>query len=128
MSVQPPEWDPYLRGLTVGELQGHLPLLAKFERITMYSKDRTWILLASQDLDVSTSSVTELESLLPGIAESYRSASQSKPVDHKRAHRSYVDFVEVCNLLADQAEDGDAYGDPDELLATMMEGPQRPHS
>ena len=128
MSAQAPNWDSYLRGLTVGELQRQLPMLAMFEKITLYSPDRTWILLASQGVDVSTSNVAELKSLLPGIAASYRSASEGKHVDHKGAQRSYVDFVEVCNLLVDQAEEGDDYRDPVELLATMMEGPQCPHS
>ncbi|WP_369928487.1 hypothetical protein [Xanthomonas sp. NCPPB 2632] len=120
MSTQPPKWDIYLQSLTVGELQRHLPLLGTFERITMYNRDRTWILLASQDVDVATSDVDELKRLLPGLAESYRFASQERQVDHKRAFRSYVDFVEVCHLLADQDVGGDDYHDPDQLLSTMM--------
>jgi hypothetical protein len=122
MSKQPPKWDAYLRGLTVAELQQHLPLLGGFERLTIYSPDRSWILLASLDVDVSTSDVPELTRLLPDIARAYRSATKGQPVDHKRAHRARVDFVEVCNLLADQADNNEDYGDPDELLSRMQTG------
>jgi len=104
--------------------------LASFEKIrclspdlssrrlpSMYNPDRKVFYLSSQDVYVDTDDPDQLRFMLEPVRFSYFSAIRSSPINHCNAYLSRVDFIEICRLLLECADDPSEYSDPDSLLA-----------
>ena len=116
MSNKDFNWDRFSSLEKFSEIQKLSPDLGNRRLPTMYSPDKRFLYLSSQDIGIETDNQDELRSVLSAIKSTYDSALRAKPVNHFKAYVSQIDFREVCQLLAQCTGELEEFADPDHLL------------
>ncbi|MFM8570044.1 MAG: hypothetical protein ACKOAU_00460 [Pirellula sp.] len=108
------DWDDYLAQASYREVVDLSPALSIDKPPTMYSPDHSLLYLSSQDLDVLTDDVSQLQQLLKLVLETYRYSQE--PGFEKKRLAAITDCYEICGLLVQCGVDSDEYLNPDLLL------------
>lgn len=120
MAEKEPNWDKYMAGLTLRQLVDAAPNGGAFERISVYSPGREWLLLASLDIAVRTSDAGELKRVLHYLVDKYARSIREGGYQYKYAWEAHVEFFEVCSLLAGLDDEPEDYLDPDAVLVSLL--------
>lgn len=121
MSEREPDWDRYMSGLTLRQLVDASPNGGAFERISVYSPGREWLLLASLDVAVRTADAAGLKRMLPQLVDKYARSVREGGYQFKYAWEAHVEFFEVCSLLAGLDDEPEDYLDPDAVLVSLLQ-------
>jgi hypothetical protein len=114
------DWDEFAQIATFKQICQLSPDLSGRRLPSMYSPDRRWFYVSSQDIGVQTSSEKRLRQLLEAVRRSYHFELDRPKVDHGRLHTQRVDFYELCRLIANLVPDPDDFADPDILLEQAL--------
>lgn len=109
-------WDKHFSNAKYTEIASNSPDLSSRRFPTVYSPNREWIYLSSQDVDIETDDLNGLKSILCALSNSYKFAMEKK--DYRKLSLLKIDFVEVCRLLQNLVKSPEDYGDPDSLLGS----------
>jgi len=110
------DWDKYLSTAKYAEVVANSPDLSSRRPPTLYSPDRSWLYLSSQDVAVETDDTNGLKAVLQHLSTSYKNAKASE--DYKKIAGVKLDYFEVCELLQELVDTPEDYDDPDSLLNT----------
>ena len=110
------DWDKYLSCASYNEVRANSPDLSSRRPPTLYSPDRKWIYLSSQDVDLETNNLIELKSMLRAISSSFKISTEKHEADYKKLWLLRIDCFEVCALIANLVDDLEEYSDPDSFL------------
>jgi len=112
------DWDKYLSNAKYKEVRDSSPDLSSRRPPTMYSPDRKWIYLSSQDIDFETNDLNGLKSILESLT-SYYKLTREMHKSNLILHLIKIDFIEVCGLIANLVDNPEDYNDPDSLLNSL---------
>ena len=113
------DWDKYLSDSKYKEVRNSSPDLSSRRPPTMYSPDRKWIYLSSQDIDFETNDLNGLKSILEALSSSYNLTREMHKSDYLKLYLIRIDFIEVCRLIANLVDNPEDYNDPDSLLDSL---------
>ena len=109
------DWDRYFSSASFKQIRELSPELSNRRVPSVYSPDRQFLYLTSLDIDVQSNDATELLIALNEVRNLYFSAKSAESTNGKDVI-ARIDFIELCNLLANCSDDPDEYMDPDALL------------
>jgi hypothetical protein len=112
------DWDNYLSQAPYRDIVALSPGLSRDRPPTMYSPDRSLLYLSSQDLDVDTDNVPQLQQFLMMVLDTYRDSQ--KPGFVKKRLAAITDCYEICGLLVNCGVDSEEYLNPDLLLTSTI--------
>ncbi|MBB5865534.1 hypothetical protein [Xanthomonas sp. 3058] len=114
------DWDLYFSSASFRQIRELSPELSNRRVPSLYSPDRQLFYLTSLESEVTTSDEAELLVALNEVRNLYFSARSTGSANGKD-FIARLDFIELCNLLANVSDEPDTYMDPDELLGQTSE-------